>query len=142
MNNSLTKRKGTLRGLHFQLPPAAEVKIIRCTRGALFDLIIDLRLDSPTFGKWFGVELSGSNRRMMYVPRGFAHSFLTLTDDTEVLYLVSDSHSPQLERGIRWNDPYFKISWPIPVIEVSPKDQNWPDFGGYFDGLEMLRGLK
>lgn len=141
-NNSLSAKKGTLRGLHYQLAPAAEVKVVRCIRGALFDAIIDLRPDSPTFGRWFGAELTAENRVMMYVPRGFAHAILTLTDDTEALYLVSDVYSPENERGVRWNDPRFKVGWPIAPVEISEKDAKWPDFDPAFHGVERLRGIK
>ena len=102
INNSLTGLKGTLRGLHYQLPPNAEVKVVRCIRGELWDVILDLRAGSSTFGKWFGAELTAENRRMMYVPRGFAHGFVTLTDDTEALYLVSAFYGPEQERGVRY----------------------------------------
>lgn len=142
VNNSLSAKKGTLRGLHYQLAPAAEVKVVRCIRGALFDAIVDIRPDSPTFGKWFGAELSAENRLMMYVPRGFAHAILTLTDNTEALYLVSDFYSPENERGVRWNDPRFDIAWPIEPAEISPKDAKWPDFDPAFHGIERLRGIK
>lgn len=142
MNNSLSARKGTLRGLHYQLAPAAEVKVVRCIRGALFDAIVDLRPDSSTFGQWFGAELTAENRLMMYVPRGFAHAILTLADDTEALYLVSDVYSPENERGVRWNDPRFDIAWPIVPTEISQKDANWPDFDPAFHGIERLRGIK
>ncbi len=142
VNNSLSAKKGTLRGLHYQLAPAAEVKVVRCIRGALFDAIIDIRPDSPTFGRWFGAELTAENRLMMYVPRGFAHAILTLSDDAEALYLVSDFYSPENERGVRWNDPRFKIAWPIEPAEISPKDSAWPDFDPEFHGVERLRGIK
>lgn len=142
VNNSLSAKKGTLRGLHYQLAPAAEVKVVRCIRGALFDAIVDIRPDSPTFGKWFGAELTAENRTMMYVPRGFAHAILTLTDDTEALYLVSDFYSPENERGVRWNDPRFNIAWPITPAEISEKDGKWPDFSPDFHGIERLRGIR
>lgn len=132
VNNSLTKNKGTLRGMHYQLMPAGEVKVVRCIRGTLYDAIVDLRPDSPTYGKSFGAELSAENRTMMYVPRGFAHAILTLQDDTEALYLVSAFYSPQHERGVRWNDPHFKVEWPIEPREVSEKDGKWPDFDPAF----------
>ena len=106
-NNSLTARKGTLRGMHYQLPPASEVKLVRCIRGGLHDLIVDLRPDSPSFGKWFGADLTAENRMMMYVPRGFAHGFVTLTEDAEAFYLVSAPYAPELERGLRFDDPWF-----------------------------------
>jgi len=141
MNNSLTAKKGTLRGLHYQLPPRAEVKLVRCVRGAFWDAIVDLRPDSPTFAQWFGAELTAENRLMMYVPRGFAHAVLTLADDTEAIYLVSEFYGPEQERGVRWNDPKFNISWPIQPAEVSAKDANWPNFDPAFHGTEQLRGL-
>lgn len=142
VNNSLSAKKGTLRGLHYQLPPAAEVKIVRCIRGALFDVIVDIRPDSPTFGKWFGAELNQENRRMMYVPRGFGHAILTLGDDCEAFYLVSNFYSPVDERGIRWNDPCFNIEWPIMPVEISPKDAAWPDFDSESHSIGVLRGTK
>ena len=141
VNNSLSAKKGTLRGMHYQLPPKAEVKVVRCVRGALWDAILDLRPDSSTFGKSFGAELSADNRLMMYVPRGFAHAILTLTDDAEAFYLVSESYGPDQERGVRWNDPKFKVVWPIEPAEVSAKDANWPDFDPAFHGIEQLKGL-
>lgn len=141
VNNSLSAKKGTLRGMHYQLPPKAEVKLVRCIRGELWDAIVDLRPDSPTFGQWFGTELNAENRLMMYVPRGFAHAILTLSDDTEALYLVSEFYGPGQERGVRWNDPKFKIAWPIEPAEISPKDAKWPDFDPAFHGVEQLRGL-
>jgi dTDP-4-dehydrorhamnose 3,5-epimerase len=141
VNNSLSAKKGTLRGMHYQLPPRAEVKVVRCVHGSLWDAILDLRPDSPTFGKSFGAELSAENRLMMYVPRGFAHAILTLTDDTEAIYLVSEFYGPQEERGVRWDDPNFNVSWPIEPSEISPKDAKWPDFDTIFHGIEQLRGL-
>jgi dTDP-4-dehydrorhamnose 3,5-epimerase len=141
VNNSLTRSKGTLRGMHYQLPPAAEVKVVRCIRGALFDVIVDLRPDSPTFRRSYGAELTSENRRMMYVPRGFAHGFVTLMDDTEALYLVSAFYSPENERGVRFDDPTVAIQWPIAPVEVSDKDRKWPDLDPDFHGLERMRGL-
>jgi len=140
-NTSLSAKRGTLRGMHFQLPPAAEVKVVRCIRGALFDVIIDLRPDSPTFTRWFGAELSAENRTMMYVPRGFAHGFITLTDDSEVLYLVSAAYSPGEERGARHDDPRFGIDWPLAPTEMSDKDRAWPDYDPEFHGAAALTGL-
>jgi dTDP-4-dehydrorhamnose 3,5-epimerase len=128
VNNSLSAEKGTLRGLHYQLAPSEEVKVVRCVRGALWDVVLDLREDSPTFGKWFGAELTAENRRMMYVPRGCAHGFLTLEVDTEALYFVSTPYAPALERGVRWNDPTFGIEWPIEPVVISEKDAAHPDF--------------
>jgi dTDP-4-dehydrorhamnose 3,5-epimerase len=142
INNSLSAKAGTLRGMHYQLPPAAEIKVVRCIRGALFDVIIDLRPDSPTFGQWFGAELSADNRLMMYVPRGFAHGFITLSDDTEAFYLVNAFYTPEAERGLRFNDPRFNVIWPQTPVDVSDKDRSWPDFDPTFHGTEMLRGLR
>lgn len=142
INTSLSAKRGTLRGMHYQLAPAAEVKVVRCLRGSLYDCILDLRPDSSTYGKSFGAELNEDNRLMMYVPRGFAHAILTLKDDTEALYLVSDFYSPENERGVRWNDPKFGIEWPIEPVEISPKDGGWPDFDPVFHGVERLRGAR
>ncbi len=128
INNSLSAQKGTLRGMHYQLDPHAEVKVVRCIKGRLWDVILDIRPNSPTFGQWFGAELSAENRRMMYVPKGFAHGFVTLEDDTEAFYLVSAYYAPEFERGIRWNDPKFGIEWPIEPVIISDKDRNHPDF--------------
>jgi dTDP-4-dehydrorhamnose 3,5-epimerase len=127
-NNSLAQTKGTLRGMHYQLQPAAEVKLVRCIRGALYDVILDLRDGSPTFGKHFGIELTGENRKMLYVPKGFSHGFITLEDDTETLYFVDEFYSPERERGIRWNDPRFGIQWPLEPVVISEKDSSHPDF--------------
>jgi dTDP-4-dehydrorhamnose 3,5-epimerase len=140
-NNSFSATRGTLRGLHYQLPPSAEVKIVRCIRGALFDLLLDLRPDSPTYGKSYGTELSDQNRRMMYVPQGFAHAMLTLADDTEALYFTTEFYDPSNERGVRWNDPHFDIQWPIEPVQVSDKDGKWPDFAPDYHGVEKMRGL-
>ncbi len=128
VNNSLTADRGTLRGMHYQLAPEAETKLVRCIRGAFWDCILDLRPNSETFGQWFGEELSAENRRMMLVPKGFAHGFITLTDDTEAFYLVDSFYSPDHERGVRWDDPRFGIQWPLEPTVVSPKDAEHPDF--------------
>lgn len=141
INNSFTGSKGTLRGLHYQLPPAAEVKVVRAISGALFDVIVDLRPGSPTYRKWFGAKLTGDNRKMMYVPRGFGHGFVTLTDSVEMLYLHSAFYAPEAERGLRWNDPAIGVEWPVEPRELSDKDRNWPDLDPEFHGLEALRGL-
>ena len=127
-NTSASKYSGTLRGMHYQLAPKAEDKIVRCLRGALFDAIIDLRPDSPTFLKHFSIELTAENRAMLYVPKGFAHGFITLAPDTEAFYLVTEFYAPDRERGIRYNDPKFGIQWPLEPVVISDKDKNQPDF--------------
>ena len=127
-NDSLSAQRGTLRGMHYQLAPKAETKLVRCIRGALYDAILDLRKGSPTFGHSFGAELSAENRRMMYVPKGFAHGFITLANDTEALYLVDEFYAPEQERGIRWNDPRFGIRWPVEPVVLSDKDRNHREF--------------
>jgi dTDP-4-dehydrorhamnose 3,5-epimerase len=139
VNNSLSRMAGTLRGLHYQIGEAAEVKLVRCVRGALFDAIVDLRPNSSTYLRGFGETLSADNRLMMYVPRGFAHAILTLEPDTEALYLVSAHYAPQAERGLRWNDPRFDIGWPAVPREISAKDAGWPDFDPAYHGVESLR---
>jgi dTDP-4-dehydrorhamnose 3,5-epimerase len=128
INNSLSRDRGTLRGMHYQLEPSAEVKVVSALCGAFWDTILDLRPGSPTFGKSFGSALTAENRRMMYVPRGFAHGFLTLEPDTEALYLVSAFYDPGRERGVRWNDPRFSIAWPEKPLVISDKDANQRDF--------------
>ena len=128
-NLSWNPRQGTLRGMHFQRAPLAEVKVVRATRGAIYDVIIDLRPDSSTFKKWIGVELTAENRRALYVPEGFAHGFQTLVPDCEVHYLVTEFYTPSAEGGVRWNDPAFGIEWPDPMHAfLSEKDAGWPDF--------------
>ena len=138
-NNSSNAQRGTLRGLHYQLPPDTEVKLVRCIRGALWDVIVDVRPGSPSFGRWFGAELTAQNRRMMYVPRGFAHGFITLTDDSELIYFVSAFYEPKQERGLRWNDPKIAIDWPVAPSVISEKDANWPDFESDWHGIEAFR---
>jgi dTDP-4-dehydrorhamnose 3,5-epimerase len=128
VNNSLSKDKGTLRGIHYQLAPKAETKIVRCIKGSLYDVIVDLRPGSPTFLKWFGAELSADNRMMMFVPKGFGHAFLTLEENTEAFYMVTEFYAPEFERGIRWNDPKIGIEWPIDPVVISDKDNKHIDF--------------
>jgi dTDP-4-dehydrorhamnose 3,5-epimerase len=128
INDSLSAFKGTLRGMHYQLAPKGETKLVRCVRGALHDVILDLRPGSATFGQHFGADLTAENRRMLYVPKGFAHGFVTLVDDTEAFYLVDEFYAPEQERGIRWNDPRFKISWPVAPAVLSDKDRAHRDF--------------
>ena len=127
-NTSFSKRKGTIRGFHFQKHPDEETKLIRCTKGAIYDVIIDLRKDSPTYMQWIGVELTEDNYKMVYVPENFAHGFLTLTDNVEVYYLVTNFYTPHAEEGIRYNDPAFNIQFPAPVEVVSEKDMSHPNF--------------
>lgn len=128
-NVSLSRSKGTIRGLHYQVAPYEEAKLVRCVRGAIWDVLLDLRPASSTFLRWFGVNLTAENRRQLYIPEGCAHGYQTLTDASEVSYNVSAFYAPEAERGIRWNDPLFAIDWPIADTPfVSPKDQAWPDF--------------
>jgi dTDP-4-dehydrorhamnose 3,5-epimerase len=134
-NTSLTRTAGSIRGMHYQLPPAAETKFIRATRGAVYDVIVDLRPDSPTYLQHVGVELSEDNRRFIYVPAMFGHGFQTLTDDTEVSYLVSEFYTPGAERGLRHDDPSLGIDWPLPVTVVSDKDRSWPLLDGELEAV-------
>ncbi|MCB0213950.1 MAG: dTDP-4-dehydrorhamnose 3,5-epimerase [Anaerolineae bacterium] len=127
-NISYNKVKGTLRGMHYQMAPHAETKLVRCTRGAIFDVIIDLRPDTATYKQWLGVELTAANYRMLYVPEGFAHGFITLEDNVEVTYQVSQFYTPEAESGVRYNDPAFGIEWPVAVAVISDKDKSWPDY--------------
>jgi len=127
-NVSWSEKKGTLRGMHYQSPPRDEVKVVRCTRGALYDVIVDLRPDSPTYCRWAAVELSEKSYKMIYVPKGFAHGYQTLEDNTESFYLVSEFYAPEFERGIRWDDPRFAIEWPLPEPILSEKDSTVPNF--------------
>lgn len=127
-NTSFSKKKGTIRGMHYQLDPFQETKLVRCTRGAIYDVIIDLRPDSPTFKQWIGVELTQDNYKMLYVPEDFAHGFITLEDNSEVTYLVTQFYTPGAEAGIRWNDPLFNINWPVEPTVISEKDRNHPDY--------------
>jgi dTDP-4-dehydrorhamnose 3,5-epimerase len=125
---SFNRARGTLRGLHYQAPPHEEAKLVRCTAGSIFDVAVDLRPDSSTFRDWFGVELSAENRRSLYVPEGCAHGFLTLADDCEVHYQISQAYVPEAGRGVRWNDPLFAIRWPGEVVVITERDGSYPDF--------------
>ena len=127
-NISVNNKRGTVRGMHYQVAPYGEVKIIRCTRGAIYDLILDLRPESPTFTQWLAVNLTAENHRMLYVPSGFAHGFQALEDNTEISYQVSEFYNPKAEQGVRYNDPAFGFKWPIEVRAISEKDSNWPDY--------------
>lgn len=127
---SFNKLKGTLRGMHYQMPPCAEVKVVRCTMGSIYDVIIDLRPDSPTFKQWTGVELNARNHKALYIPEGFAHGFLTLADESEVHYQMSEFFAPEYSAGVRWNDPSFSVQWPGEVKVIADRDLNYPDFAG------------
>ena len=130
-NVSWNAQQGTLRGMHFQQPPHAETKLVRCTRGAIYDVIVDLRPDSETYKHWLGVELTDENRRALFVPERFAHGYQTLVPDSEVVYQVSAAYAPDAEGGVRWDDPAFGIEWPDPGNALlSDKDRSWPDFTG------------
>jgi len=125
---STNRAKGTLRGMHYQAAPAEEEKVVRCVRGAIFDVIVDLRAGSSSYLRWFGAEISRNNHRAMYVPRGAAHGFLTLEDDCDVLYQISELHDPSAARGVRWNDVAFRIAWPGEVRVISERDRTYGDF--------------
>jgi len=127
-NISFSRQRGTLRGMHYQAPPYEEAKLVRCTMGAIYDVIIDLRANSPTFRQWLAVELTAVNSRMLFIPKGFAHGFQTLTDDTEVFYQMSQFYAPDYGRGIRWDDPSFKLPWPAGTRTISERDRGFPDF--------------
>jgi len=128
LNVGFSHKKGTIRGLHYQAAPHQEAKLVRCTRGAIFDVIVDLRAGSPTQAQWFGTELTADNAFMLYAPEGFAHGYQTLADDTEAYYLTSASYAPSAVRGVRYDEPAFGISWPLPVSVVSDADRQWPDY--------------
>ena len=127
-NISFNLKKGTLRGMHYQEPPHEETKLVRCTKGAIYDVIIDLRADSQTFRKWFSIELTEENRKVLYIPEGFAHGFLTLKENTEVFYQMSEFYAPGHAKGVRWNDSAFGIAWPEEITMISEKDKQYPDF--------------
>lgn len=127
-NISFNKKKGTLRGMHYQAAPHREVKLVRCTRGAIYDVVIDLRANSPTFTQWISITLTADNHRSAYVPEGFAHGFQSLEDCTEVFYQMSEFHAPEYARGVRWDDSAFAIEWPPGERTISKRDQGYPDF--------------
>lgn len=127
-NHSYSAARGTLRGLHYQLNPKAQTKLVRCTRGAIFDVAVDIRIGSPNFGKWFGLELSAENKKQLLVPAGFAHGFMTLTEDVEVQYKVNELYAPEFDRGIAWDDPQIGIKWPMNITPIlSAKDEKAPE---------------
>lgn len=127
---SFNEKKGTLRGVHFQTKPFQEAKLVRCTRGSLYDVALDMRPDSATYRQWVSAELTADNRQALYIPEGCAHGFLTLEDRTEALYQMSEFYEPGSARGVRWNDPAFGIEWPFPPIVISGRDSNYTDFEG------------
>jgi dTDP-4-dehydrorhamnose 3,5-epimerase len=127
-NMSFNKVAGTIRGMHYQKSPYQETKFIRCLNGSIYDVVVDLRKDSPTYLQSFGIELTSKNKTALFVPKDFAHGFITLQDNTEVMYLVSQTYVPGAEEGIRWNDPLFAIKWPMEPTEISSKDANWDDY--------------
>jgi dTDP-4-dehydrorhamnose 3,5-epimerase len=127
-NISFSRQRGTLRGMHYQAPPYEEAKLVRCTMGAIYDVIIDLRAKSPTFRQWLAVELTADNRRMLFIPQGFAHGFQTLAHDTEVFYQMSQFYAPEYARGVRWDDPAFRVWWPAEKRIISERDRGFPDF--------------
>jgi dTDP-4-dehydrorhamnose 3,5-epimerase len=127
-NISFNRQRGTLRGLHFQTAPYEEAKLVRCTMGGIYDVIVDLRVDSPTFGQWLAVELTAQNRLMLFIPTGFAHGFQTLADEVEVFYQMSAFYAPECARGVRWDDPAFQIAWPVERRIISERDRSFPDF--------------
>lgn len=139
-NMQFSPRRGTLRGLHLQMSPAVETKLVRCTRGAVFDVAVDLRSESPSFGEWCSVELTAENGRMLYVPEHCAHGFQSIEEDTEVMYLTSAFYAPESCRGARFDDPAFGIRWPLPVSAISEQDRNWPlmQRQGYSTGKNMF----
>lgn len=126
---SFNHKKGTVRGMHFQAAPYEEAKCVRCTRGALYDVLVDLRPASPTFARWTAVELTEDNRRAVYIPAGVAHGFQTLTDGAEVFYQISEAYHPESARGVRWNDPFFGIAWPLADVVISARDSAYPLWG-------------
>jgi len=135
LNHSFSAAKGTVRGMHYQLPPHAEIKMVRCIAGSVYDVIIDIRKYSPTFLKWFGTELSAANKNMLYIPAGFAHGFQTLSEDTELIYHHSEFYTPGAEAGLKYDDPALNIQWPLPVSEISERDAMHPLIDSTFKGL-------
>jgi dTDP-4-dehydrorhamnose 3,5-epimerase len=136
-NHSATSQKGTIRGMHYQVPPGAEIKLIRCIRGSVYDVIIDLRHYSPTFLSYYGVELSEENMKMIYVPEGFAHGFQTLENNAQLIYHHTQFYNPEYERGIRYNDPSVGINWPLKAVNVTEKDKNYPLIDNNFKGIKI-----
>jgi dTDP-4-dehydrorhamnose 3,5-epimerase len=137
-NHSMSKGKGTIRGMHYQRPPFAETKMVKCVKGRIFDVIVDVRKDSPTFLQWYGAELTAENKKMMYIPEGFAHGFQALEEEVEIIYLVTAPYAPDHERGVRFDDPKVNIQWPITTdIITSDKDRAVPLLTDEFEGIEL-----
>jgi dTDP-4-dehydrorhamnose 3,5-epimerase len=130
LNVGFSLRRGTVRGMHYQLAPHGEAKYVRCTRGAIYDVVIDLREGSPTLRQWFGIELTPDSGLMLYAPEGFGHGYQSLQDDTEMYYMTSAPYAPAAARGVRYDDPAFGVRWPLPVSVISKADRDWPDFQG------------
>ena len=137
INVSYNKHKGTLRGMHYQLTPKAEDKIIRCIKGSIYDVIVDIRANSETFGEWVGIELSSENRKMIFVPKGFAHGFQTIEENSEVHYFHTEFYSPECEKGIRCNDPKIGIKWPLSITEISKRDESYPLISEKFKSVNL-----
>jgi len=137
VNHSYTQKAGTIRGMHFQHAPDCEIKIVKCVRGAIWDCIVDIRKDSPTFLQWTALELTDNNHRMIYVPEGFAHGFQSLTDDVEIIYFVSNFYAPNNEAGLRFDDPALNIQWPVEVTEVSARDREHTLINDSFQGVTL-----
>ena len=137
INQSFNKKKGTIRGMHFQYPPMAEIKIVRCTAGSIFDVAIDLRANSPTYLQWYSEILSTENKKMICIPEGFAHGFQTLEDNIEIIYLHTEFYSSELESAVRYDDPKFNISWPLELTVISERDKNHPLINGDFKCISL-----
>lgn len=129
-STSMSKLRGTLRGMHYQRPPYAETKLVRCTRGEIFDVLIDLRRDSPSYGQWFGTRLDDENRSQLYIPDGCAHGFQTLSENAEVLYMIDHEYVPRAADGVRWDDSFFNIAWPLPITAIAERDKTYSNWEG------------
>lgn len=137
LNHSFTNQAGTIRGMHYQLSPYEETKLVRCISGRIFDVIVDMRKSSPTFLQWFGVELSAENKKMLYIPEGYAHGFQTLTNDCELIYHHTQFYEPGAEAGIRYNDPAININWPLHAANISKRDEEHPLIDSHFQGVKI-----
>ena len=137
LNHSVSNKMGTLRGMHFQIPPFSEIKMVRCIVGTVWDVIVDIRENSNTFLKWYGVELSAENRKMIYIPEGFAHGFQTMTDDCQLIYHHSNFYTPGVESGLRFDDGLIDIQWQLPITEISERDKNHPYITKQFSGIKI-----